>query len=281
MVNQEQKPGHTASPKRAIDLLAQYTEKNHAIHREVDAEELKMNKLFARRTEHLPGNNWCQDWVMWQKNNHPLLALCCRHEFNPVGTGPRLVNLVFSVSFGMVATNLIYLFYRTHPNANGVVFKADLDGVTYQVTYETILLITIGGLLHSLADLGMWHLTACACCFKSCISKLGPYVAIAISASLCAFSTLAIMWRAVYDNEGGENDVYKLDSFQFLMTYWIELISVYLFYYPMMSTLFFSGAVWGIFPCIGGRPKELKRQKDEAARMQLEATRNESFDDFA
>jgi len=40
-----------------------------------------------------------------------------------------------------------------------------------------------------------------------------------------------------------------------------------LFYYPIMATFFFSGALWGVgWGCIGGRPKEIQRQKDEAKR---------------
>lgn len=282
--------------KTATEMLAQYSAKNHGHHRQEHAEELKMRKLFAARSAHLPGNNWCQDWTQWMLNNHPLLGLCCRHRLNPVGCGPRSVIILSSVSFGLIATNLIYLFYRTNPQANETLVRTEFEGGAFEITYETIMLWTLGGLLHSLADLGMWHLTACACCINSCVAKLGPYVAIAITACLCAISTLAVLWRATYDDEIMDNadandlsekgsdwmPVNNLESFQFLTSYFMELLIVYFFYYPIMATVFFSGGVWGCIPCVGGRPKEIQRQKDEQARNQLkEQSNNDKFVDIA
>ena len=89
------------------------------------------------------------------------------------------------------------------------------------------------------------HLNGCACCINSVFAKIGPIVSIALSASLCAFSTLVILWRANY--EDGKYDVTsevteleeednswldlelptRLDSFEFLLTYWIELFTVW------------------------------------------------------
>lgn len=88
--------------------------------------------------------------------------------------------------------------------------------------------------------------------------------------SLTAVATLVILRRVAYENKKAANDAdadeSKDQSFAFLLTYLLELVMVYACWYPMLSTLFFSGAIWPIFPCIGGRPKELKRQKDEAQR---------------
>jgi hypothetical protein len=222
----------------AAELLDRYSEKHNAGHRAEAEEEMKIRKLFAARSAHLPGNNWCQDWIQWMKNNHPLLGLCCRNRLNPVGVGPRLVILISSISFGLIATNLVYLFYRTHPEANDQLVNIEVHGGKFEVTYETIMLLTLGGLLHSLADLGMWHLTACACCINTCFAKAGPYVAICISAVLCAASTLAVLWRATYeirvieestanDIAGEENinwmDMKNVESFQFLASYFLEL----------------------------------------------------------
>jgi len=119
--------------------------------------------------------------------------------------------------------------------------------------------------------------TACACCFKSCFAKCGPFVALAIAAMLSAGATLAILWRATYEdnlldstadvvNDGSDNwiAVQNFRSFQFLYTYWVELLLVWFFHYPLMATLFFSGSVWSCLPCIGGRPKEIQRQEVEA-----------------
>jgi len=145
----------------------------------------------------------------------------------------------------------------------------------FVVTYEAVVLWTVGGLLHSLADLGMWHVTACACCVGSCFAKAGPYFAVCISAILCALSTFAIFWRVEYEMQQGDDDGESeidwvqwrtVESLQFLVSYFVELATVYFFHFPMMATIFFSGAVWGCLPCIGGRPKEIKRQHEEAKR---------------
>ena len=163
------------------------------------------------------------------------------------------------------ATNLIYLFYRTNPQANETLVRTEFEGGAFEITYETIMLWTLGGLLHSLADLGMWHLTACACCINSCVAKLGPYVAIAITACLCAISTLAVLWRATYDDEIMDNadandlsekgsdwmPINNLESFQFLTSYFMELfigelgvgswVTIF-FFYSIHKSLFLTFA---------------------------------------
>lgn len=132
--------------------------------------ERKIARLLAVRSYHLPGYNWCQDYVSWFKNNHPLLGLCCRHRLNPIGTGPRLIILLSSVCFGLIATNLVYLYYRYYDGNNRSIIKIDIgnDPEAYlahiEITTESVVLWTIGGLVHSMIDLGLWHLTACACC---------------------------------------------------------------------------------------------------------------------
>merc|ERR1712176_507554 len=239
--------------------------------------ELAMAKLFSIRSAHLPGNNWCQDWIQWMQNNHPLLALCCRHKLNPVGIRPRLVLLLSSVSFGLIATNIVYLFYRQNAGANGTLAEIEfgdddaVDGKSFEITYEVIAAFILGGILHALTDLGMWHLTACACCLpgNGCHNRcgflryFGPYTAMAVAMSLTAGATFAVMMRISYE-EGEKGNSFEPLSFS--LAYLFELAMVYVCWFPMLSTFFFSGAIWPIFPCIGGRPKELKRQKDEAQR---------------
>lgn len=277
------------------ERLEQYQQKYHGKHETAKEEDIKLQRLFAARSAHLPGNNWCQDWTQWMRNNHPILGLCCRHPLNPVGVFPRCVILLSSISFGMIATNLVYLFYRYHPDANDSLVDINYNNSSFQVTYETIMLWTLAGLLHTLADLGMWHLTACACCFNSFVAKIGPYVAICISALLAAVSTFVVLWRASYEiqiidgGDGGNGNVdgtsngdvtgqdgdvnylelENLQALQFIVSYFIELLFVYVLYHPLLSTIFFSGSVWGILPCIGGRPKEIRRQEEEEKKTNL------------
>lgn len=127
-------------------------------------------------------------------------------------------------------------------------------------------------------------MTACACCLpgsgchRRCgfLGKVGPYAAVAVTAFLSAAATFAILLRASYEASDGMVDginddtwinIRGLESFSFLMAYLSELGMVYLCWHPLLSTIFFAGTIWRIFPCIGGRPKEIQRQKDEAKRI--------------
>ena len=149
---------------------------------------------------------------------------------------------------------------------------------------------TLGSLLHSLLDLGAWHVTACACCMPGAccqccgwLRKLGPYISIALSGSFVAIATTAIVMRANFEASEGTNSLNELTglntrvtSFSFLGGYFIELGLVYFVYFPMIATVFFSGAVWSCIPCIGGRPKEIQRQTVEKRRIRES---DDTFDD--
>ena len=130
----------------------------------------KVTRLLAVRSYHLPGYNCCQDYISWFKNNHPLLGLCCRNKLNPIGTSPRIIILFSSIFFGLIATNLVFLFFRYYDGNNYSVVKIDIgdDPDAYlshfEVSAESIVLWTLGGIVHSVVDLALWYLTACACC---------------------------------------------------------------------------------------------------------------------
>lgn len=70
-----------------------------------------------------------------------------------------------------------------------------------------------------------------------------------------------------------------VDSFQaytFIYAYFVELALSYVVYYPLIGTILFSGILTcGRFPVVGGRPYELKLEKE--ARSQLE---DDSFEDL-
>lgn len=282
----------------AAEMLSDYQMRQHIGHTARQEKSNKLRRLLASRSAHLPGYSWCGDWVQWMRNNHPLLALCCKYKENPIGVGQRLIILLGSISFGLAATNLVYLFYRIFDEANGTVITiatGDDDSVAHQfeVTYETVALWTLGSLLHSLLDLSAWHLTACACCMPgaccSCcgwLRTIGPYVTISLSAVFVAIATSAIIMRANYEESMGEGSLNELTgvntnirSYSFVVPYFVELSLVYFIYYPIMATLFFSGAVRPCLPCIGGRPKEIERQEQEKRKMELAAKNKETFDD--
>ena len=66
--------------------------------------------LLARRSFHLPGNNWKEDWIQWMGNNHVVFGTCFHHKLHPIEMWERYVLLVGSVSFALIATNVAYLW---------------------------------------------------------------------------------------------------------------------------------------------------------------------------
>jgi len=291
------KSKNNGGKKSTSEMLSNYKTKQEKGRNTEEEKRLQLRRLLAARSAHLPGYSWCADWIQWMRNNHPLLALCCRYKENPVGTGERLIILLGSISFGLAATNLVYLFYKIYDDANGniIIISTGDDSVNspgFTLTYEMFALWTLGSLIHALIDLLVWHITACGCCmpgaccsFCGCLRKLGPYITITLCALFFGVASTAVVMRANYEGSGGEGSFFELTqlqlnfrSYSFLLGYFIELVLVYFVYYPIMATIFFSGCLRPICCCIGGRPKELERQRAEK-RKRAEQNREDLFED--
>lgn len=281
--------------KSAAVMLEEYKFKQHKGHVTRDEKREKLRILLAARSAHLPDYSWCADWVQWMRNNHPLLGMCLKYKENPIGIGQRIIILIGSISFGLAATNLVYLFYKINQNANGTVIRFETNDnnyddsePAYEITYEMVALWTVGSLLHSLIDLGVWHLSACSCCLPgaccSCCGWLrtfGRYITITLAGIFVALATSAVIMRANFEESIAEDGTsttnslnalteleVEVESFSFLTGYFVELTLVYFVYYPIMATVFFSGAVRPCIPCIGGRPKEIERQYNEKFKVE-------------
>jgi len=253
-----------------------------------DADEKEyIIRLLSRRAMHLPNMNWCQDWIQYMKNNHLILGIFFHHELHPLKAAHRLYILLASVSFGLAATNCIYLYYVFHDEEmDKMLIEISLEEMnhlnihkleTLEVTYGMVALWTFGGALHSVFDICMWYLSACACFLSgaSCSNRgrcqvIGSYIVIAVAAVFVALALFIVFMRAAYDRrlrlaeegimlqEFEWEELGRIKNFSFLIGYAIELVLVYLAYYPFFITLLFTG----ILPCIG-RPKELEKQNRE------------------
>jgi len=249
--------------------------------------------LLASRACHLPGNNVCQDWMQFIKNNHPVLGILCHHPLHPIRISQRIVNLIGSVAFGLTATNIVFLmhvYYET--SMDEVFFRVSLSGggaedpdITasdieqLEITYGAITLWTLGGALHSVFDLSLWFLSACACflpggCFENQrnLHSIGSYCVISIVAILVAITTSLVVLRVSYESRLREKiedstedvdwrEVHTLQSYNFLMGYLIELVVVYCVTYQIVASIFFSGILsFGCLPFLGGRPAEVQQE---------------------
>jgi hypothetical protein len=256
-----------------------------------EAEERYMIRLLSRRAFHLPNHNWGQDWVQYMKNNHQLFGICFHHELHPLNIPNRLYLLLASTAFGLAVTNCVYLYYAfTDDEMDKLLINIIIDDQSplnfqnieaLEITYGMVTLWTVGGLLHTLFDICMWYLSACACflsgasCSRNGKYKLvGSYIVVAIAAVLVALALFVVLLRAAYDRrlrlaqegivlEDFEwDELSRIRNFSFLLGYLIELSLVYFAYYPILISL-------GFFGCIPflGRTKEIQKQAREREAM--------------
>jgi len=266
-------------------------------------EEEMITQLLATRACHLPHNSMCQDLIQFMQNNHPLFGILCHHRLHPVRVGQRFINLIGSIAFGLTATNVVFLMHIYYEKSmHEVLFRISFQGDSsistgdikqFEVTYGAVTLWTLGGMLHSVFDLSLWHLSACPCFLAGGICgsqkrlhSFGSYCVISLVAVLVAFATSLVVLRSTYearlrsaleedpDGEATWEDLYSLQSYNFVLGYLIELILVYCVHYPLVATLFFSGILGcGCLPFLGGRPAEVRQELKDQIRQ------NKSADD--
>jgi len=297
-------------PPLASDILASLSDRSEKLEKPKkqespvsDTEEDSVNSeeaqarviipLLAARACHLPGNNVCQDWMQFIKNNHPVLGILCHHPLHPLRIWQRVVNLVGSVAFGLTATNIFFLMYVYYETSmDEVFFRISLSGgpgdgsdvapgdiKQLEITYGAVTLWTIGGLLHSVFDLSLWYLAACACflpggCFENRqnLHSVGSYCVISIVAVLVAITTSLVVLRVTYESrlrtaieDSTDNvswqEVHSLQSYNFVLGYLVELVLVYCVHYQLVASVFFSGILsFGCLPFLGGRPAEVHQE---------------------
>lgn len=251
--------------------------------------------LLVRRSYHIPGNNVYEDWTMWFRNNHIVFGICLHHKLHPLETWERILQLLASTSFGLVATSLVYEAYSEFPGVMGTPVAAETlapitDLFNTRITVGAILLWTAGGFLHSLFDMLIWHVMACACCHpggqyyrpdREHCKDIGSYMLIPIIVSLLMVAAYFVLLRATrgevvlqtddlnYQEDQLENiqwdDIQGIQSFSFLFKYGTELLLAWFVYFPILGSLFFSGILGcnGKIPILGGRPRDMERIRRE------------------
>lgn len=238
-------------------------------HNEMKEEQLKY--LFARRSCHLPGNSWWQDWLQFICNNHPLFGLCLHHKLHPLTLYDRISILISSISFGLIATNLVYLhFLIADKNFEEDIIRLNLEvweGFNIQavLTSGVATLLLFNGILHVLFDISMWHLSAATCCHHlknhKIIKKYGSFAVVAIALIFVTLATLVLLFRLSYQVNEEENnewmDVLKIETFFAVIGYILQLSIAYFIISPVIVTVMFSG-VLGCIPFLGGRPKDIQ-----------------------
>ena len=266
-------------PRRPLGISNKQTSSN---------DEQVLVPLLASQSCHLPGNTWCADWIQWFRNTHILFGICLHHRLHPLESWERCLLLAASISFGLVATNIVYQldYYDAYDDAEELISYKN-----YTITHGMLLLWTFGGLFHSIFDMLTWHIMACACChpggrwgdqsqskrYKDC----GSYALIPLIAALLGFAAFLVLLRAseeehqdMNDDDGVDADdgqqngidieIHDWRSFSFLSQYAIEIALAWFVYFPLLGTIVFSGVLGckGRLPILGGRPRDLKRVEE-------------------
>ena len=243
-------------------------------------------------------------------NNHPFFGICCHNKLSPVGYRERIFILLGSMAFGLAVTNFVVLYFleNTQEGVTQRFFKVSLtanitvggegsDAELNEVSVSTgqIFLWTVGSGLHSMFDLTVWYISACICCQPggqleclSCCKVLGSYIVIFTTVIVVAVSSFIVVLRATIDSEenvsltdlnsGGLVDdeihlgeVDSIDSYQFVVSWLVEVTTSLFLWYPLFGTILFTG-ILGCYrlPFLGGRPRDVL--VEEHKKMRRSAT---------
>jgi hypothetical protein len=290
------KTSATSTSSSGASRLSTYRNRSHADRDLADAIVLAL----AAGSYHLPGNTWWQDLRQYFSNNHPVFGLCCQHKLHPIGTAKRIIVLIGSMACGLAITNILYLYFLSTDqgvdgefisfdfNANVTVAQKSLELSEVTFTNYQITLWTLGTAIHSIFDLSVWFLSACGCCQPGgslqCLGRirwLGNYIvlfAVVVTAATASFivvlratlddnpdvSTSDLNSAGVFDDAIQFGNTSSIDSYRFLISWCIALVTSWFVYYFIIGTLLFSGVLGCYYlPFLGGRPREIMLEKKE------------------
>ena len=207
----------------------------------------------------------------------------------------RIVFLLGSISFGLIVTSFVTLYYaylKKDVNSVLLCFKilqtsssnTSSDTCKFSITYGMVTLWTLGGVLHSAFDISLWFISACCCLLPGGMCqrfgrfrKIGSYFVLVLVACMVAMATFAVILRAKYEakkklltqglNPAGTFVLNDPDSFSFVLAYLIEQALVWFVYYFILVSVLFSGILGcGCIPILGGRPYEMMIEWKEKER---------------
>lgn len=258
-----------------------------------DEEDIRrLKRRLAARAYHFPGNSWCEDWFQYISNTHTVLGLFFHHPLHPLKLQERLVILFGSIAIGLTISNLTYMhFIKIGIEVDEELFRVNLTWMGMSEVIITKLMLTLwtlGSFLHTVFDLGLWHMKACTLCryggqIDDKMARWGRVVGLFIVVSAMAAGSYAVLLRASIEYKGNDserssveeairnNEFYEINfegkrSFRFLLGYLVEFLLAMFVYYPIAVTILFSGVLGcrGRIPILGGRPRELKKEMNYA-----------------
>jgi hypothetical protein len=223
---------------------------------------------LKKRAFHLPKNKtWCEDWRQYITNNHPFFGICLSPKMSPVGFGERIIGLTISLLIGITTTNIVMLWKNLDDDMNEVPLLLEWSEQSDSFEISLGLLILWAGIscLHAVHDALVWYLY----CAKI---KLGYllwlFLWIGAAVVISAFST---------------DQIEHYDPIEVLVYAGIEVAVSWLFWYPLVATILFSGILGcNRFPVLGGRPRQVRLRRLELQRQRETKPMNTlaSLDDY-
>eukprot|EP00978_Attheya_sp_CCMP212_P005934 scaffold13273_cov35-Attheya_sp.AAC.1 len=231
-------------------------------------EDKKDIQRLAIRSYHMPGNSYWQDWKQFICNNHPVLGLWWSDPRHPMTRLQRIVLLVASLSFGLAATSIVVLwYYYTQRDMSKVVLEFDAGfNIEVRITSGFLSLVSIGGILHSVFDLGVWYIQICPFCQPGGCwpwrenRRIWLWIGAHIGLEAAVIATFLALCVCVLRGIVVENDDdLGVEDYRFLLNYLMELTFSLCLFYPTIAFILFTGILgWGFIPILGGRPWEMK-----------------------
>ena len=237
---------------------------------------------LARRSFHLPGNTFWEDWRSFICNNHPILGFKFAHPNHPFGFMQRLINLVASIAFGLAATSIVVLwYYYKGKNMSDVVFTV----YKYDVCTGDLSLLLFATGLHVVFDLSIWYIQACPFCRPNgLLAKhlserqqqfwvyLGSYVALEITfIGICLAVFVVLLRASVIEGESSDDDKIirirqtGIQDYMFVAAILLEFAVTQVIMFPIVAFTLFSGILGcGRIPVIGGRPYQFRKYQQDA-----------------
>ncbi len=228
---------------------------------------------------------------MYLGNNHQVFGICCHHELHLVTIRHRLVILTGSLAFGLTMTNAVYLYLLwgmddADPSDSVISISLEIGGdvvdniatestLKIDISHGMAILWTAGAASHSLFDLVLWHMIACAYTERKCCHTFGWNMAVTVVILTVALTTCIAVVRAYdYGWENIQNSEYidanglEKADFRYLYGCLLELAISLFVYTPIMQMILFSGILGcGVLPVLGGRPYRVREdERRESAR---------------
>uniref|UniRef100_A0A7S1Z8E5 Transmembrane protein n=1 Tax=Trieres chinensis TaxID=1514140 RepID=A0A7S1Z8E5_TRICV len=259
-----------AKPKKEdqpvnVENLLQDDNSECSVVEELTEKDRKIIQKLSSRGYHLPDYTYCQDFVQFLCNNHPILGFFLSHKLHPFTVFDRIFCLVGSAAFGLAATCGVFLL---------IFYLHQLDDeVGGWVEVHDWVLAGWAAVLNSCFDMTLWYLRSCPCCQPGARydmdmrcggpgwvwlgrSVAGLIVLVAAASALTAF--MLQTWLIE------ENPEIGAESFSFLSSWSLEFGLSLFIVSPIMFFIFFSGILGCFrFPFLGGRPYEIRREQKE------------------